>query len=878
MDRRQNRPNHIEVPPYQHNSSQRAPSNTRHADPSPRPGHHSPRAGDVAPALSPLDAFAFHSSLLARQFEGEEGRRISRLPHLTVANELGKTRHHNYYNSSPRTHGSEHTAPATLDQSGVSPELSRPDFRPQSFYPTLSNVDDLRSSTISSANPLDSTSKYPERPVQMHSGARSCSPDPIQELPEPQEPRQPPSFTAPASLSTEPATRRPAPPKKSPTNDSGNSTISLSTSGLAPPNSSSPGLSTRSPRLQPSVRSVRTDSGDDTDTLSVNGHLDHARDRVPSVSSGQGRPRSPFSPVFAPRRSPSMSSEHSTAQGLLPRRSQNFSRPMSPHPRAAERDGRPSVDAYSHAADSPFLRPSFDATSIQDSLHSPAFPSAPYADATVPDSTDDERNALVLDPRSDANDTSSSYTYAKYTLPRGRVVSRTSISATDFFNGKFYWDNEFRQSAEVQESAVPPSEVVASASKDDPQAAPRRATDQALEEVREAVVQPLLRSSSTQHDRSTPPQEAQPLDVPIAETPKKQARKSRFVEANIDDDLPTPQMPLMRPSSSQGLSSRVITDSALTDRPRTSSGEPKKLVRGHKSNPSFPPPVLPTNESQRVHQSNQSRDDLSVLPSLSAAQLRTELEQATPRARDQLPPETHLAKGIASHETGQLQKSTYHLRIAARAGLPTAMLLYGLAARHGWGMRANQTEAVTWLRKAVDSAGLSVSQDERGFGDAADEAGGVAGPEQVSKRRAHKAQLALAIYELGVSYMNGWGTPQDRALALKCFDIAGAWGDADALTEAGFCYTKGLGCKKDLKKAAALYREAEKRGISMAGNSWIYKEKYMPREEAERKGRGEDKDKNDKEKKPRDKSRTRSIFSRRKTLGATDRPEVPLPT
>ena len=47
-----------------------------------------------------------------------------------------------------------------------------------------------------------------------------------------------------------------------------------------------------------------------------------------------------------------------------------------------------------------------------------------------------------------------------------------------------------------------------------------------------------------------------------------------------------------------------------------------------------------------------------------------------------------------------------------------------------------------------------------------------------------------------------------------------AWGDVDALAEAGFCYAKGVGCKKDLKKSAKFYRIAESKGMSMVGNSW----------------------------------------------------------
>jgi TPR repeat protein len=87
-------------------------------------------------------------------------------------------------------------------------------------------------------------------------------------------------------------------------------------------------------------------------------------------------------------------------------------------------------------------------------------------------------------------------------------------------------------------------------------------------------------------------------------------------------------------------------------------------------------------------------------------------------------------------------------------------------------------------------------------------------------RKTRRAQFALSVYELGVSHMNGWGTEQDKPLALRCYEIAANWGDSDAMAEAGFCYAQAVGCKKDLKKAARYYRMAEARGHSMVGNSW----------------------------------------------------------
>jgi TPR repeat protein len=134
-------------------------------------------------------------------------------------------------------------------------------------------------------------------------------------------------------------------------------------------------------------------------------------------------------------------------------------------------------------------------------------------------------------------------------------------------------------------------------------------------------------------------------------------------------------------------------------------------------------------------------------------------------------------------------------------------------------MRPNPAEAVSWLQKAVDLAQLEVAQDEQ--------LAKQNKPLDTIEKAKHKAQFALGVYELGMSYSKGWGVKQDRVLALRCFEVAGSWGDADALAEAGFCYAEGLGTKKDMKKAARFYRQAEAKGMSMAGNSW-----YVPCKQA----------------------------------------------
>jgi TPR repeat protein len=263
----------------------------------------------------------------------------------------------------------------------------------------------------------------------------------------------------------------------------------------------------------------------------------------------------------------------------------------------------------------------------------------------------------------------------------------------------------------------------------------------------------------------------------------------KFMNQFFKDDaaLPIGKRPPSPPSPTQPMNSSPQTSGTL-------STDFTLPIRGSSLDYSGPRPRLPS------------------IPSSATDSSSSTIRPRTTQSIADMSAEEHLDEGIKCHESGSLQKSTYHLRLAARAGHPTGMLLYALACRHGWGMRQNEAEGFNWLKKAVDSAQLEIAEDEDRTkkGRALD----------LLERKTHKAQFALGIYELGKSYMEGWGVHQDKALALRCFEIAGNWGDADALTEAGYCYAQGQGCKKDLKKAARFYRLAESKGASMIGQSW----------------------------------------------------------
>lgn len=318
--------------------------------------------------------------------------------------------------------------------------------------------------------------------------------------------------------------------------------------------------------------------------------------------------------------------------------------------------------------------------------------------------------------RGDHDNGAPSYTYSKYSLPRGRTIERNSAEARDWIDHQFKWEEAGR---------VPP-------------------------QIKQVQNQALLSAKA----------DAAPPSLPTTPT------KNEF-EGSINRS---------RSAEPPGNARPMSTHRSTPSSPSITSTSTDRTVRG------------------RPHVRNSPSQDIAGMS-----------------------PEQHLEKGIEFHNSGSLSKSTYHLRLAARAGLPTAMLLYALACRHGWGMRPNQTEGVSWLKRAVDSSSLEFMADNDPLSVVAP------GQKQVpmtAEQKTRKAQFALAIYELGMSYMNGWGIPKDKSLALRCFEIAGSWGDNDALAEAGFCYVQGIGCKKDAKKAAGFYRRAADGGMSMAGNSW----------------------------------------------------------
>ncbi|MCJ1478907.1 hypothetical protein MMC13_007591 [Lambiella insularis] len=705
-------------------------------------------AGDVPPTMSPLDVFAMQSRLLAKQLEEskKDGRRASRLPPLTVADSLAKQKPGYFRALSKQTGGSTtsdmaQTAPEDLPGNRI--EIESPVFRPKSFYPRMSGVLPIRGGHSPMPSPLAHNEIY-STPTEYHhprlngdyfGAARAPSPE---------------SFVLPRR-SMESATR-------SSTDKSGGSSFdSLHrktelTRDLSIESTSSRGRYSQSllppnlpyTRQTPSLRSVPMDSSDEEKQASASGSS-ISQQRKLSIRSAKSRPQSPLTPFTATHmRSPSANSEHSVASSRLSRPTFNFSRPVS-------RSNRPSME-FTPRQTSSDSQPSMDYPSRQTSCDSrPSMELSfglPSSDSQVqifgedglqtPASFDNEE---YFDSKEQQNPAVPSYIYAKYSLPRGRMLGRDSLPL-----------DQMMPSFEWEQSKVPNQAI---------------ATISAAPGINSALPTP---PHSIESDRPA---------FDMQERESAESSRSRVGPVTFER------------TSAEAKGAR----SSLEAPERTS-------IESSDSRPTRPPPI-PTSSDQHRH---------SMTSMNSGSTIKAARRASGPSTIADMTTEEHLNKGIDCHERGSLKESTYHLRLAARQNNPTAMLLYALACRHGWGMRPNPQEGVQWLRKAMDCASIELEYDE----DTANR--GTQG--DVTERKTRRAQFALSVYELGVSHMNGWGIEQDKALALRCFEIASDWGDADAMAEAGFCYAKGVGCKKDLKKAAKYYRKAEAKGMSMVGNSW----------------------------------------------------------
>ncbi|TPX58567.1 hypothetical protein SpCBS45565_g07964 [Spizellomyces sp. 'palustris'] len=174
-----------------------------------------------------------------------------------------------------------------------------------------------------------------------------------------------------------------------------------------------------------------------------------------------------------------------------------------------------------------------------------------------------------------------------------------------------------------------------------------------------------------------------------------------------------------------------------------------------------------------------------------------------------------LAIAIYYHEANVLEVATYYFSIAAARGHPVGLFMYAMSMRHGWGCQKNEQEAVRLLQKAAETAVMDLNM-------------GIGTSMKGTLKKIATTELTLAIYELAMSFKQGWGVQKSKTTATYYMTIAAQLGDVDAQQELGECYLRGEGVKRDKKMAAKWFREAEKQGAHMVSMQWIWKPKYDP--------------------------------------------------
>lgn len=747
-----NRPTFIDLRSHSHGQmgtgSNGLPSPSLRSLPSPRLHV----AGDIPPELSPLDAFAAQSRLLARQLNESTngGKRISRLPPLTIANSLGLNRLGSLRSASadrlaefPSTQLSPTDSPASAGPGQQRKEVEAPMFRPVSIHPEVGKVPEAPAFDI--IHEKDEEGLRGRRPPPnlreqqgMFGARRDISPAPID-----QEGRQlqhrpgrsPSDAQYRGRLSPQPS-RSPSAPHQSRNNLRPERSPSAPHNG--PGRSPRPGRSPSGPHNDRSLRPERSPS-------------------APQQGQGQGR-------IGRPGRSPS-DGPYRAPRSLRPGRSPSDA-PSQPSQESMRQralrgpDGSLAVGGYGPRALAP--------------PRAPFAQRSPSSRSTSMESSDDDHSLSQNSPQRKLSSTSAmSSTPNSPSIPPS-VPRSPSVSSEYSVDHTHPPRPAFNFSRPISRSSNHPAE-------DKPLAPSRQASSDSQPSfilTDDTAHTPVSMHSEGFPDNNLLSDGAAPsyvyskFNLPRGKMLQRNSAifqegqsQSQFVfEQQPPAFVQTveggpPPSPPSRPSTSYRPDISHIRPSLEQSSPEpTRLGERGRSLTDPSSHPS------PFDAPPTLHKDGAPNDNRapSVASSNTTIKARSQHSLA-PSA--EMSGEEHVAKAIEYHEAGSLTKSTYHLRLAARQNHPTGMLLYALACRHGWGMRPNQREGVAWLRKAADSASLEVADDE---GTAKD---GKA--VDVLERKTRKAQFALSIYELGVSHMNGWGIEQDKVLALRCFEIAG---------------------------------------------------------------------------------------------------------
>ncbi|KAF9196254.1 hypothetical protein BGZ50_001330 [Haplosporangium sp. Z 11] len=237
-----------------------------------------------------------------------------------------------------------------------------------------------------------------------------------------------------------------------------------------------------------------------------------------------------------------------------------------------------------------------------------------------------------------------------------------------------------------------------------------------------------------------------------------------------------------------------------------------------------------------MKQKNNQRS--TQLPPAIAAKVLTPAQQREAEA------DAYIQRAIELHESNDLEQATYYFRLAAQSENPVGQLMYGLSLRHGWGCKPNPKESIFYLQRAAEYAMSELKELSPGNreniqaiqrhapryqqkqGESSQPLKRMDSVQRKSATLTARKELVLALYELGMSFLKGWGVSKDKVIAFNYFKLAADLGDPDSQNETALCFLEGTGTEKNPFEAARYYRLASAQGASQMGNSWIWKPKY----------------------------------------------------
>ena len=226
----------------------------------------------------------------------------------------------------------------------------------------------------------------------------------------------------------------------------------------------------------------------------------------------------------------------------------------------------------------------------------------------------------------------------------------------------------------------------------------------------------------------------------------------------------------------------------------------------------------------------------------------------------ELSPNSRTQTAIKLRKMGKDREASYQLRIAASMpnSFPKAMYLYGMALKFGQGVKQNNRHSIKWFCRCIlmdtqitnpqigsrlndlepeDMISLinkELKNDRPIDPNELYDYYSKLQPSQLTKivntSKSLPDIVSASYHEVGNALISGAGLlTKDEVIGIAYLCKAGSMGFINSMIQLGDIWcSKSKSHKKDHYKAASWLRLSEIFGVTSIGNSWIYKEKYMP--------------------------------------------------